>query len=148
MRPTGLLQAMNTRIVPEEFQVPQVLETDEFRLRPLTVHDLIKDYDAMMSRGEETEGLTLEQNLIDLGWHQKEFQRRSSFTYTVVSLDEARCLGCVYIYPSSTPGVDVDVYMWVRGDAPHLDPVLFQEVQRWVDAVWCFEHVAYPERAA
>lgn len=137
---------MNTRIVPDDFQVPQVLETDEFRLRPLTVHDLIKDYDAMMSRGEETDGLTLEQNLIDLGWHQKEFQRRSSFTYTVMALDETRCLGCVYIYPSPTPGVDVDVSMWMRGGESRLDFILFREVQRWIDDVWCFEHVAYPDR--
>jgi hypothetical protein len=44
--------------------------------------------------------LTLEQDLIDPGWHQKEFQKRSSFACTMMSLDESRCLGCVYILPS------------------------------------------------
>ena len=83
--------------MPTDFQIPLGFETERFVLRPLTIHDVVKDYDAMISRGPKTKDLTLEQNLMDLGWHQVEFQRRSSFTYTVVSLDGARCLGCVYI---------------------------------------------------
>ena len=95
--------------VDPEFKVPETLETDRFRLRMLTVNDVVKDYDAVITSKEHIhdiwgpgwpEGLTLEQNLIDLGWHQKEFQRRKSFAYTVVALDESRVLGCVYIYPS------------------------------------------------
>jgi len=77
----------------------------------LTVNDVIKDYDAVMSSLNHLQGifgpnstwpeadLTLEQDLIDLGWHQKEFQIRSSFAYTVVSPDETRVLGCLYIFP-------------------------------------------------
>ena len=88
------------RFVPSEFEVPDLLEHDRFRLRPLTVHDLVKDYDAVMSSQEHlwdqfgqawgwpSADLTLEQDLIDLGWHQKEFQRRSSFAYAVMSPDE------------------------------------------------------------
>ncbi|MBK7471161.1 MAG: hypothetical protein IPI73_11545 [Betaproteobacteria bacterium] len=50
--------------------------------------------------------MTIEQNIVDLGWHQKEFTLRSSFDYAVMSLDGARLLGCVYIDPprsASTP---------------------------------------------
>lgn len=77
----------------------------------MTVNDVIKDYDAVMSSLNHLQGifgpnstwpeadLTLEQDLIDLGWHQKEFQIRSSFAYTVVSPDETRVLGCLYIFP-------------------------------------------------
>jgi hypothetical protein len=137
---------MNLPMVPDDFEVPATLETDRFRLRMLTVHDVVKDYDAMISRGEVTAGLTLEQNLIDLGWHQKEFQRRSSFTYTVMSLDESRCLGCVYIYPSRTPGVDADIRMWIRGGEEELDPVLFDAVREWIATRWRFGRVAYPRR--
>ena len=36
-------------IVPEGFEVPAVLEHPRFRLRMLTVNDLIKDYDAVMT---------------------------------------------------------------------------------------------------
>jgi hypothetical protein len=73
-------------LVADDFMVPDVLETPEFRLRMLTVNDLIKDYDAVMSSVEHLksvwpgsgwpEGLTLEEDLVDLGWHQKEFLMR------------------------------------------------------------------------
>ena len=55
-------------------------------MRMLTVNDVVKDYDAVMTgvehlrtvwpSGTWPDGLTFEQDLIDLGWHQKEFQRR------------------------------------------------------------------------
>jgi hypothetical protein len=139
---------VNGPLVPEDFQVPLGFETERFVLRPLTIHDVVKDYDAMISRGAKTKDLTLEQNLMDLGWHQVEFQRRSSFTYTVVSPDGARCLGCVYIYPSKTEGADADILMWVRGDEQNtgLDEYLFDRVRRWIDQDWCFDRVVYPGR--
>ena len=102
--------------VPKEFKVPEKLETKEFRLRMLTVNDVVKDYDAVMTSvehlksvwpgGSWPEGLTFEQDLIDLGWHQKEFQRRTSFAYTVVTPSESEVTGCVYINP--TPKRDYD----------------------------------------
>jgi hypothetical protein len=80
--------------IPTVFVVPEMLETDEFRLRMLTVNNVVKDYAAVMSSvdhcksigpgGTRPEGLTLEQNSVDLGWHQKEFKRRRSFACTVV----------------------------------------------------------------
>jgi hypothetical protein len=89
--------------VPRDFQVPATLETTEFRLRMLTIHDVVRDFDAVITSvdhlktiwpgGKWPEGLTLEQNLIDLGWHQKEFQMRRSFAYTVVSLSEQTVKG-------------------------------------------------------
>ena len=71
----------NRQIVPESFTVPQNFKTSEFMLEPLTVNNLIKDYDAVMSSVSHLTGLmgnndewpcdlTLEENLIDLGWHQ------------------------------------------------------------------------------
>ena len=35
--------------LPRDFDVPEQLETERFRLRSLTIHDLVKDYDAVMS---------------------------------------------------------------------------------------------------
>lgn len=94
-----------TPFVPQNFKVPAKLETGEFRLRMLTVNDVVKDFDAVTTSAEHLktlwpggiwpEGLTLEQNLIDLGWHQKEFQTRRSFAYTVVALSETMVKGCV-----------------------------------------------------
>ena len=59
--------------------------------------------------------LSLEQDIIDLAWHQKEFQRRSSFTYPVTNPDETR-LGCVYILPSRVTEAGAEVFPWVRRD--------------------------------
>jgi len=66
--------------VSDDFVLPEVLEN--------------KDYDAVMSSAEHLRsvwpdsgwpgGLTLEEDLIDLGWHQKEFVIRLSFAYTLV----------------------------------------------------------------
>ena len=86
----------------------------------LTVDDVVKDYDAVMTSVDHLRGvfgpqsdwpaedLTLEQDLIDLGWHQKEFQIRRSFAYTVMNLSETTCLGCVYINPARNRGYDCD----------------------------------------
>ena len=38
--------------VPGDFEVPATLETEEFRLRMLTVNDVVKDYDAVMTSVE------------------------------------------------------------------------------------------------
>jgi RimJ/RimL family protein N-acetyltransferase len=148
------------RFVEPDFPVPGGLETEEFRLRMLSVHDVVKDFDAVMASapflrklfpgwGGWPEGLTLEQNLIDLGWHQKEFQRRRSFAYTVVAPDESRVVGCVYVVPSQREGYDAEVYFWAResaqGDAA--DSALAAAVMPWIESEWPFQRVAYPGRA-
>ncbi len=146
------------RLVPREFTVPTLLDTERFRLRPLTIHDVVKDFDAAMTGKEHPraslpwgwppDDMTLDQNLIDLGWHQKEFQIRTSFAFTVVSLDEARVLGCVYIDPSAKVGYDAEVTMWVRADevATGLDQALERAVRRWITDACPFTRVAYPGR--
>ena len=146
-------------IVPADFIVPERLETPDFVLRPLTVHDLVRDFDAVMSSVAELrammpegsswpEGLTLEDNLIDLGWHQREFRMRHSFAYTVVSPDGERCLGCCYIYPSSDPDFDVDAHYWARqsriGDPA--DTALGKAFRGWLARDWPFRRVAFPGR--
>ena len=144
--------------VPRDFQVPKTLETSEFRLRMLTIHDVIKDYEAVMTsavhlrrlypNGTWPEGLTLEQNLIELGWHQHEFQRRTSFAYTVVTPSEDRVLGCVYINPTPKRDYDAAIYMWARESELQggLEQRLLTAVKDWVAKGWPFKHVAYPGR--
>jgi len=144
--------------VPDDFAVPRVLETPEFRLRMLTVHDVVKDYDAVMSSVEHLKtiwpasgwpvGLTLEQNLIDLGWHQKEFQTRRSFAYTVVSLDEFMVLGCVYLDPSSKRDYDAVAFLWARQSQLEsgLEARLLAAVRGWLTDAWPFKKVAFPGR--
>lgn len=149
----------NEPIVPADFDVPQLLETERMRLRPLSIDHAVKDYDAVMTSeerlrtvydpgGEWPRGLTLEQNIIELGWHQTEFQLHTSFAYTVLSSDESEVLGCMYIYPTRKPGYDVEITMWVRASrvAEGLDQHLFETVEPWIAACWPFTNPAYPGR--
>ena len=146
--------------ISPDFIVPEILITDKFRMRMLTVNDVVKDYDAVMSSVDHLEGvfgpnskwpskeLTLEQDLIDLGWHQKEFQRRTSFAYTVMNPDESQCLGCVYIEPAAKRDFDAEVYLWVRKSEydKGLDNLLFDIVKKWIGNEWPFKNAAFPGR--
>ena len=147
--------------LPDDFEVPTLLQTEALLIRPITIHDVVKDYDAVMTNrnhlwdlfgeawGWPQEDLTLEQDLIDLGWHQKEFQMRSSFDYAVMSPDESRLLGCVYIDPPEKAGYDAEVYLWARQDRREqgLEEELEQVVRRWISEEWPFGKVAYPGRS-
>lgn len=151
---------IDSSFVPPDFTIPEKLGTDKFRLRILTVNDVVKDYDAVMTSIDHLKGtfgpnstwpskdLTLEQDLIDLGWHQKEFQRRTSFAYTVMNQDESLCLGCVYIDPTTKIGYDAEVTLWVRKSELEsgLDSILYDAVKSWIETEWPFKKVAYPGR--
>jgi hypothetical protein len=147
----------NTLFVPPDFEVPDVLDTEYFRLRMLSVEDVEKDYEAVMetqayfhSQGSKwpREGFTLEENRADLEQHQQEFLNREAFAYTVVSLDETRVLGCVYINPTKSEATDAKVHMWVRQREydKGLDPILFETVKGWLKLSWPFSVVLYPGR--
>jgi hypothetical protein len=141
--------------LPRDFQVPALVETPRFRMRSITIHDAFKDYDAVMSSREHlwsrfgeiwgwpTEDMTIEHNIVDLGWHQKEFQLRSSFDYAVMSLDEKRLLGCVYVDPPHQADTDADVWFWARQS--ELPSGLESELQAfllpWLADSWPFSTV-------
>lgn len=153
---------MNNILVPVDFDVPEVYETDRLRLRILKVTDVIKDYDAVMTSIDHlqktkpfwpehkrpTKELTLEQDLIDLGWHQKEFQMKSSLAYTVMSLDENKCLWCMYIYPSTNSKYDAKIIMRVRESelSAGLDLHLFESVKKMISEKFPFKNPGYPWR--
>jgi hypothetical protein len=146
------------RFVPDDFEIPALLETDHFRLRMLSVDDVEKDYEAVIESREllhtmfggpwPRPGFTLEENLADLERHQQEFLNRKAFAYTVVSLDETRVLSCVYINPSDTPDSDAVVVMWMRQSEYDngLDETVFTTVKEWISSDWPFTKVDYPGR--
>ncbi len=114
--------------LPRDFVIPEPPSTDEFMLTPLRVDHLVLDYEAVMSSREHLwqlfgpgwgwppADMTLMQDLVDLGWHQKEFQLRRSFNWAVMSPDQRMLLGCCYLDPSDTPGFDAEGYYWARSD--------------------------------
>ena len=145
--------------VPDDFAVPTELTEDRYRLRMLTIRDVVQDYDAVMSSAQHIakvnpfpgsdwpSGLTLEDNLIDLGWHQAEFRNRTSFAFTVVELDESRVIGCVYIFPTRKADYDARVVLWTRPpeQLSFLDEDgLRSAVRRWLSEAWPFKQPAFP----
>ena len=143
--------------VPDDFDVPQELVTDEFRLEPLGPQHNEGDYAAWTSSMEHiaaTPGfadwgwphpMPPEQNLADLRRHAEDFANRTGFTYTVLAGDDDRVVGCVYIYPADSAGV-ADVRSWVRADRADLDVPLHDAVAFWLADAWPFEAVSYAPR--
>lgn len=136
-----------------------VVETERFRIRPMTVHDVVRDYEAVASSPAELGAAfgrpdavpmpySFEQEMIELGWHQKEFQMGFSFTFIVVPLDEHTSYGNVYVFPASRGDFDAEVYTWVRKDqlASGLGDELYDVTRDWIASSWPFEQVAYPGR--
>jgi hypothetical protein len=146
-------------LLPSEHPIPPGFERPGFRVRPITIHDVVKDYDAVMTSADRlrerfplwdwpSADLSLEDDLIDLAWHQKEAQLRRSFNYVVLSPDESRVLGCVYVDPPERQGADAEVTMWVRADeeGTGLEETLQGAVSEWITAEWPFERVRWPGR--
>ena len=142
--------------VPADFEIPNSFVCDEFRLRPLDVSDAEADYEAVMESKVELRALfggdwpeddfSLEQNRSDLKEHQKAFQDRESFTYSVVAVDQSRILGCVYIHPCDE--ADAQVIFWVRSSekGQGLDQILQGTLQNWLTSAWPFNDVKFPGR--
>ena len=138
----------------------QNYETDADMPIPLTVNNLINDYDAVMVSvnyltglmGDTDDwpvGLTIEENLIDLGWHQREFTLRHSFAYSVMSLREELCLGCCYIYPPINPNFDAQAYYWIRQEylSTGLERRLGLQLENWLKSDWPFLNFNFPQRS-
>ena len=102
----------------------------------------------MEPAGDWPRRLTIDENLIDLGWHQREFTLRHSFAYTVMNDDESRCLGCCYIYPSNRPEFDAMAFYWAREAEfrTGFDDRLGELFRGFIAVEWPFKTVAFPGR--
>jgi hypothetical protein len=154
------MEGVDVAFLPEDFVVPTLVAGLRFRIRPITVHDVVKVYDAVMSSrelllerfGEGIEwprvDLTLEELLVELAWHQKEGQLRRSFGFAVLTTDETRLLGTVRIEPPAKAGADAETTFWVRGDddGSDLEDELEEFVREWMITTWPFKTVRYPGR--
>jgi hypothetical protein len=148
-----------TGFVPDDFDPPRGLSEARFRLEPLGPQHNDADYVAWtssMAHIRDTPGfttgswpreMTLDQNRDDLLRHERDFETRTGFTYTVLA-GEADVVGCVYIYPlvpDPEPGA-AHVDSWVRADRAELDAPLYRAVSDWLDRDWPFRRVDSPAR--
>ena len=148
------------KLVSDSFHIPEKFEQQEFVIRKLMFDDAELDYKAVMSSIniiKQTRGgswpspdLSFKDNQIDLAWHQREFENRTSFAYTVVSSDKKECLGCLYLYPpgyrsETSKDADVDVSFWVTRKAHDKDlyRTLYKTLDTWLKSSWPFKNVVY-----
>jgi len=144
--------------VPEGFNVPTQLETDDFVLEPLGPQHNQSDYAAWSSSREHIHATPgweksswpddrdLDANLRDLERHADDFRNRGGFTYTVLDPAQRDVIGCVYIYPPRDSEDDALVQSWVRADRGELDAKLWRAVSDWIAADWPFTTVDYAAR--
>ena len=147
----------NDPFVPEDFDPPTRLATDQFVLEPLGPQHNDSDLAAWGSSIEHIRstpgypdgswppvgGMSSEANLSDLTRHAADFVARKGFTFTVLDPGSGEVIGCVYLYPTKVGHHDVDVQSWVRADRAELDVPLADAVAAWLASDWPWER---PER--
>lgn len=103
-------------------ELPREARLPSFLLTPLAPAVAEEDFEAVTSSllvlkgvfGDDwPEGLTLEANRIDMGWHEREFTAKRSFAWVFRDHAEAY-LGCAYIYPAIARRGSAQVITWVR----------------------------------
>ncbi len=158
------------RFYPPDKDVPDILQSEEFVLVPLTPAHVQVDYEAVMASREmlrlwsgsdwPREGFTLAENLDDLAWHDQEHREREAFTYTVLDPGQGICLGCVYIRPlhdlvdaNPTKLMDIGEYeaiarFWVRSSylGSGLDQRLLKALIDWFAQDWFFSRLFFHTR--
>ena len=148
-------------LVPADFEVPVLVEAEGFKLVPLGPELVEVDYAAYMSSIEHLqttftrstnwprEDIDDEAAMQDMLNEQERFNSRESFAYAVLNPEGDTERGCIYVRPSSKPGYDAEVALWVTKtefDAG-FDAELYAWAQEWVAENWPFAEVAYPGRA-
>jgi hypothetical protein len=143
-------KAADGAFLPEDFVVPTLVAGPHFQIRPITVHDVVKDYGAVVGSLDRLAGreFTFEQALIDVAWLQKEGQLRRSFSYVVITPDGERQVGRIHVAPSDEPGSDAVVVFWVCADEENsiLEKELDEFVRTWTTTAWPFDNVRFPGR--
>ena len=139
--------------VPAGFDPPTSLVTDRFRLEQLGPQHNESDLAAWTSSVDHIRstpgypdgdwpplaGMSPEENLTDLTRHAADFAARKGFTFTVLDAVGDEVIGCVYLYPTRSPGHDVEVQSWVRADVAELDAPLADAVAGWLATDWPWE---------
>ncbi len=146
-------------LVPREFEVPERVHAEGFLVRFMSMDDYVEDYTASTSSWSEIRSVynpdytewpevevTLHDNLAALGAVEWEHFQRLLFTYGVMTPDNSRQMGCIYVAPAGKGGFDAEVSYWVRkeeyetGFHDHLSAWL----ENWIETSWPFKNPAIP----
>jgi len=153
--------AFRKPLIPFDLEIP-TLRTERYRLEPLTMRWLIQDYAAVASSWHTLDGkmvppgtlgpitdLSIEQDVVELGWHEREFTTRRSFAFIAMSHDDTTSLGYCYIYASPRTDEDAAILTWATYDPadPGADERLYDELHAWIHDAWPFANPVFPGRS-
>jgi len=123
-------------------ELPREADLEGFRLTPLGPAVVDEDFEAVTASagllnglfGDDWPlGLTLEENAIDLAWHEREFTSRRSFAW-VVRDPKGTYVACAYLYPDLGQRGSAKVVAWVRAmdDRHAVATRLRVELETWL----------------
>ncbi|MFK7746212.1 MAG: hypothetical protein AB8B47_14245 [Roseobacter sp.] len=123
--------------------LPREFAIGAYHLAPLSPEFVKEDYDAVMASapllhdifGDWPTGLTVEDNAIDLAWHEREFTSRRSFSW-ILRNETAVYIGCFYVYPAIGARDQAKATLWLC-DIAQRDTVartLRQLLGTWLEA--------------
>lgn len=135
--------------VPEDLEVPRNRSFDAFRLEALGPEHNARDHAAWTSSMEHihaTPGfehhpwplpMTLAENLDDMEMHAREFDERTSFTWSILAAGSDEVIGCVYLHPTPD-GMDGDARFrsWVSAAHADRDEPIRAALRRWFAEDW------------
>ena len=147
--------------IPDNFEPPTLVTTEDFIVKPLGPELVDIDYEAYMSSIEHLQttftrstswphkDLDMNDAMLDMQAEERRFKQRESFAYAVLTPDGEMELGCIYVYPSKKEGFDAVIRLWVtQGQYDRgFDATLYTWTQGWVKEAWPFSSAAYPGRA-
>jgi len=152
-------------ILSEGITEPLLLKYDNFYAKQLTRSDLDADLEGVNSSIEiiqktrggswPSEQLTRDADLLDLAWHEREFNDGNSFAYAIYT-NEDEYLGCFYLYgmglrtPLSEVTIDfeVDASWWVTTEAfkeGYYEKVYLALLQ-WLSDEFKFKRIKYSNK--
>ena len=107
-----------------EADFPRSFALGRFHLTPLSPEFVEEDFAAVTAAapllngffGDWPAGLTLEDNLVDLAWHEREFTANRSFSW-IIRDPAGTYLGCFYLFPEIGARGRAKAALWF-GDIP------------------------------
>ncbi len=122
-------------LLPAGERPPDTFAGPGFIARPLRLTDAEDDFEAVIASADRLrghmdpadpwpEGLSLHENRVDLGWHEREHTAGHSFAWTVRDPEDRLTLGCAYLYPADRAGFEAMAFWWVRSGFEPLDAPL------------------------
>lgn len=151
---------------PADQAVPQTLRTPTFILRQLRQAEAAIDYEAYMASPDvirthsggrwQVDSFTLAQEQHELALHEARHHARQDFAFVLLTPDETKGLGCVYVLPlmpflrhvaapaallAEVSDATAIVTFWVRQHSLHtrLAPNVVAAVHTWLLTEWPFD---------